>query len=279
MKKIISVLLALLTLFILSVPCFAAAPAKFSITLVSENNDSAVISVDYAGGSSFGAFDFELKYNAKKLKANSAYSGDGMDAFAKYVQKNNGAILTPQINFAVNPIKVSCASTIPFKTVNGKDLCVFSFKKLTKEKINADDLKVVFTSCTSESGATVKTEVSSSISPSGTTVPAKTTTAKTTGQVTSKASAPEKTTTESSASDKTSASSSINVTSSVSSVSEITTDISQTKQTEIQQESAEKGNTKKIIIVAAAAVCMLFVIAAVCIYVVKKTKNSDGEAE
>lgn len=275
MKKIISVLLALLSVFILAVPCFAATPAKFSITLVSEDNTSAVVSVDYAGGSTFGAFDFDLKYNAKKLKANSAYSGDGMDAFAKYVQKNNGAILPPQINFAVNPIKVSCASTIPFKAVNGKDLCVFSFKKLTKEKINADDLNLVFTSCTSENGSTVKTEVSSSLTPSGTTVPAKTTEAKTTAKTTSVASASDKTTS-SSVSDKTSGNVKTTEAASASSVSEIATDNSQITQAENQQENTAKGNTKKIVIVAALAVCMLFVIVAVCIYVVKKTKKADG---
>lgn len=266
MKKIISLFLAALTVFILAVPCFGASTVQFEVKFVSEDNGKAEITLDYAGGSSFCALDFEIKFNDKKLKCDSAVSGDGVDAFAKYVQKSGGAILTPMMNATSNPVKGSMASTIPFKAVNGRDICIVTFKKLGKEKISADDISVTITNCTTEDGTVLKTSVKNTMSTVTTSATAKITQTK----ATSVTSAKDK---------KTSASVSKSETtlSTVTSVTESSTDTKTTETTKPAE--PQKNNTKKIVTVGAATLCMVFIIVAVCIYVVKKTKKQDGEAE
>lgn len=266
MKKFISIFLAALTVFILAIPCFGASPVQFEVKLVSEDNGKAEISLDYAGGSSFCALDFEIKYNDKKLKCDSAVSGDGADAFAKYVQKSGGAILTPVMNATLNPIMGSMASTIPFKAVNGRDICIVTFKKLSKEKISADDITVTVTNCTTDDGTVLKTSVTNTMGTVTTAATAKPTRTKATSVTSAK-------------DNKTSASASKSETAS-STVTSLTESSANSETTETTKPAEpQKNNTKKIVTVGAAALCMAFIIAAVCIYVVKKTKKQDGETE
>lgn len=276
MKKLISLLSAVLIILTLSIPCFALSPAKFNITLVSEDNSTAVVSVDFAGGTAFSNFDFEMKVNEKKLKATSAVTSDNVDAFLKELQMNNNAGMA-----VMNPdtLKATFASTSPYKNTKGKDLFVITFKKLSKEKITADDISVTFSCCGYKDGTSLKVEVTNTIG-SGT-ASSKTTT----------------TTTTTTKSDKTTAAVTKNgttaaTTSAANIPSAASTEISDSSElitngqidpdtiTDIADETAaEENNTnsRKIIAVACAAVFMVIIIVAVCLYVVKKTKKVDGE--
>lgn len=146
MKKTASVLLAFLMLFVMILSCAAANPAKFSVNIVSESDTELVVSLDYDGGSSFQNFDFELKYNADKLKAKEAYDGDGSAAFQMYAKKNGGNAISI-VNKDINPIKGAFAVTVPFKVVQGKDMFIFSFQKLSKQSVTKGDISVNFTTC------------------------------------------------------------------------------------------------------------------------------------
>ena len=285
MKKIFSVLLAFAIAFSLAIPGFAAKAVKFSMKAVSETDSEIVVSVNYDGGASFNCIDFEMTYNEKKLKVTEAYDGDGMEAFSRETKKEGGAVISA-INKDSTPIKGSMATINPFKVTGGRDLFVVKFKKLSKDKVTADDIKIVFTNCADENKQnTVKPEVTNMLAAGSKQPATSASNAVTPTEKTSASQKDDKTTVV--VSDPTSQKSETTVSS-----SEAETDVSQQTVTEKTGESEEdetlnvvssetekaqekSSNTKKVIIIAAAAVCILFVAAAVCVYISKKSKKEE----
>ena len=285
MKKVFSVLLAFAVAFSLAIPGFAAKAVKFSLKAVSETDSEIVVSVNYEGGASFNCIDFEMTYNEKKLKVTEAYDGDGMDSFSRETKKEGGAVISA-INKDTNPVKGSMATINPFKVVSGKDLFTVKFKKLAKDKVTTDDLKIVFTNCADENKQnTVKPEVTNMLASGGKQPATSASNAVTPTEKTSASQKNDKTTEV--VSDPTSQKSETTV-----SASETETDVSGQTGTEENGESKEEvthdnissetektqkksSNTKKVIIIAAAAVCILFVAAAVCVYLSKKSKKEE----
>lgn len=296
MKRFISVLLVGMMLMLLAVPCFAADTAKFIVRVVSETNSEVVISVDYDGGASFACYDFELKYNEKKLSVKSAVDGDGYYAFEKNVKSNDGAAMSA-INSKSNPIKATMATTEPFKAVKGNDLVKVTFKKLSKDKITSSDISLKFTNCQTADFGNLKTDVKISISASSdtnTTASTVKTTVKTTDKATDKTTdkASDKTTVsgavdpskQSETSETVSAQTNENDTPSQGEDVQLPDDVEVNgsdadTEAESTDENTNKQNVNKIIVVAAAALCMIIIIVAVCIYVAKKTKVSSEEQD
>lgn len=274
MKRFVSVLLTVLMIFMLAVPAFAADAAKFRINVVSETDNEISITIDYEGGATFSCYDFELKYNAKKLSVKTAFDGAGFDAFSKNTKLNGGAVIST-INSNSNPIKATCATTEPFKVVNGKDLAVINFKKLSSDKVSASDISLVFTNCQTAEFKDVKTVVESGLSGktdggASTSADKNTAANKTdaeTDAAVSKAQSTGKDASEAQADNA--ADQTADTWHCVQDGDRVTSD------NEDAETENEEGSNKKVIVVAAAAVCMLFVIAAVCVYVVKKTKKDD----
>lgn len=281
MRKILSVLLAASIAFMLAIPCFAIKAAKFSVKTVSETDGEIVVSVDYEGGSTFSCFDIEMTYNEKKLKVTEAYDGDGLEAFIRDAKKNEGAMVASVINKDKNPIKDSMAITASFRVVDGKDLFVAKFKKLSKDKVTADDIDVKFTNCATQ---TEKVQASVSNLIGGGTAASKAPV--TTSKAVQPSKSPENSTAQTDKTENksdTTVSEKTDVKSSEAS-SEIKTDPTSQEGSENAEqelvteeiqpdETAKTDNTKKIIVVAAAVVCVLFVIAAVCVYISKKKKD------
>lgn len=269
MKKFISVIIAAVMAFCMFIPAFAADKAKFGVTLVSEDDSKAVVSVDYNGGSTFNCLDFEVKLSGR-LKVEKCENGAGLRNFKIYVDDLNTEDATlSSFNKDSNPIAFTFATTADFKAVNGKDLLVITLKKTTKDKLTADDVKLTVTNCgvSSASGGAdpigtsitqlgEKTDGGSAAAPGqvGTTVSKteKSDVSVTTTSVTEKS---EQTTTE-------------NADSSVSKKSETDKTDSGT--------SSKLNDKKKIVIIAAAAVCMLLVIAAGVVFIAKKAKKEDA---
>ena len=286
MKKLLSVLLAVSMIFMLAIPCFAAKAAKFSVKKASETDSEIVVSVDYEGGSTFSCFDIEVTYNEKKLKVTEAYDGDGLDAFIRDAKKNEGAMVASVINKDNNPIKDSMAITASFKVVDGKDLLVVKFKKLSKDKITADDVKVVFTNCATQTEK-VQASVSNLIGGGTAASQAPVTTSKAAQPTknpeastapTDKTEKNSDTAVSEKTDDKSSEASSEAKTDAAekSEITEAESEIAaESSQTETLSETEKPSNTKKIIAISAAAVCVLFVIAAVCIYISKKNKKEE----
>lgn len=265
MKKLISVLLMCAISVLLAVPCFAANTAKFNINVVSESNREIEISIDYEGGTAFACYDFEMEYNAEKLKVSSAIEGNGWDSFAKNTKLNGGAVIST-INSNGDPIKGTCATTEPFKVVNGKDLVVVKFIKQTKDKINASDIKLKFTNCQTSDFQNIKVSVTNSLATAVSDTDAGT-------------SAEKKTEENNTAKTDKSESTDKNILTSEEQVTDIENTVGESETvSELSEQNEENinGNSKKIVVVASAAVCMLFIIVGVCAYVAKKAKN-DAE--
>ena len=147
MKKFISVIIAAVMAFCMFIPALAADKAKFGVTLVSEDDSKAVVSVDYNGGSTFNCLDFEVKLSGR-LKVEKCENGAGLRNFKIYVDDLNTEDATlSSFNKDSNPIAFTFATTADFKAVNGKDLLVITLKKTTKDKLTADDVKLTVTNC------------------------------------------------------------------------------------------------------------------------------------
>lgn len=142
MKKILCFISVCVMLMLSTVTSSAAAESKFKLRLVSENDSQAVISLDFEGGTSFSAIDFNVEVNTKKVKVTDIVDGKGMMNFKMQAQ---AAVSQPNIK---GDIAMVTAAMIPgYRNVDGEDLFVITLKKLTKEKITADDIKIVFTNC------------------------------------------------------------------------------------------------------------------------------------
>lgn len=270
MKKLISILSAAAIMLMLAVPCFAAGTAKFSINVISETDTQLSISIDYEGGSAFACYDFELKYNDKKLSVVSAIEGDGWERFAKDSKINGGAVIS-SINPTDNPIKGTCATTNPFVVIDGKDLALITFKKLVKEKVTSSDITLKFTNCQTVEFETLKTDIKSMLADTPVTSASSGLTDKKTENSVSQSNGTEATPSEDKNSEsKDDVSADVNPDLTEKEVGE------ELSAAETENNSENTSNTKKIVVVAAAAICMVFVIAAVCVYLIKKSKN-DGE--
>lgn len=142
MKKILCFISVCVMLMLSTVTSSAAAESKFKLRLVSENDSQAVISLDFAGGTSFSAIDFNVEVNTKKVKVTDIVDGKGMMNFKMQAQ---AAVSQPNIK---GDIAMVTAAMIPgYRNVDGEDLFVITLKKLTKDTITADDIKIVFTNC------------------------------------------------------------------------------------------------------------------------------------
>ena len=264
MKKLISIFLMCVISVLLAVPCFAANVSKFNINVVSESNKEIKISIDYEGGTAFACYDFEIEYNTKKLNVSSAIEGTGWDNFAKNTKRNGGAVIST-INSNVYPIKGTCATTEPFKVVDGKDLVVVTFTKQTKDKIEASDITVKFTNCQTFDFQNIKASVTNSLAAAV--------------SDTDDGSSAEKQTEENNTEKTDESVNSENIPSESEEKvedTEIAVGESETASELIKQNEENNDNSKKIVVIAAAAVCMLFIIIGVCAYVAKKAKN-DAE--
>lgn len=251
-------------------PAFAADNSRFGVTVVSESDTKAVVSIDFNGGTAFNCLDFEVKLSGR-VSVTDCSNGAGLRNFKIYVGDLGTQDATvSSFNKDSNPIKFTFATTVGFKAVNGKDLLVITLKKNTADKLTASDVKLTVTNC-GISGANAtsaiiinttvtqigdKTDVAPATVPgqAGTTV-AKTTTAKN-GETT--------VTTTSDSQD-------------VTSRTEVTDSQSETTTAEETSSENKSSSRNKIIIIAALALSMIAVIAAGVIYIARKYKKEDNE--
>ncbi|MBP9989748.1 MAG: hypothetical protein KBT46_09665 [Ruminococcus sp.] len=276
MKKIISFLISLTMIVVLAIPALAADTIKFNITLVSENDTQAVITVDYAGGPSFNSLDFELSFS-KKLILENAVKSDGLKKFQDAVEES-GSMMVALVNKDTNPAKVAVATVTNFKPDYGKDLFKFTFKKLSKGKLTANDIKINVTNCglsesagkTKELSAVVSSDLGKAITSSINTTQA--------NKVTSVSSV------QNNAENSTTASSVISETQTTESVTEEITNVIQEteKGNKVEDkivEVAKSPEKRKIVVIALVAACLLLIIIALIIIFAKKSKKSDSKDE
>lgn len=273
MKKIISLVIAAVTAFCLCIPAFAAQSATFAVNVISEDDKSAVVSVDFKGGAAFNCLAFEITLS-KRLSVEKSASGAGMRNFKIYVQDMGTGMenyIIMSFNDNANPMMFTFATLVGFKAVNGNDLIVLTLKKSSAGKLTADDFKLKVTNCgLSGSDATsvvpINTEVvqiggTSNVKTSAAAGQAGTTVAKT------NASARAETTTE------------VEATTGSSQPSGELTSVAGESVSEKSTESPTEKSTdkRKIIIVGAAALVVLAFIVAAVIVIARKAKKEDAE--
>lgn len=271
MKKIISIFIAVATVFCLCLPVLAAESATFSVNVVSESDTKAVVSIDFEGGAAFNCLDFEVELS-KRLSVEKCATGAGLRNFKIYANDLNsdlGDTVIMSFNKDSNPIKFTFASITGFKAVNGKDLLTLTLKKTSSDKLKSDDVKLTVSNC-GTSGSTADSVI---------TVEAKTiqiggsSEVKTSAAAGQAGTAVEKTASATKAGETTAV-----TTTAVSSEpsKESTTTVAESA-TESSSDSTDSKTTdkKKIVIVAAAALIVLAVIVAGVAVIAKKAKKDN----
>ena len=161
MKKILCLVFACVLLMLSAVTASAANVSNFNLTLVSQTDSQAVLTFDFAGGTSFSALDFDVKVNASKVKVVEIEEGDALFSFRKQ------ATVISQSNVDITPAKVTAAMIPGYRNVNGKDLFKITVKKLTKENLTADDITIVITNCADDKYNLIGTSITSDLPKAG----------------------------------------------------------------------------------------------------------------
>lgn len=270
MKKSISVIIAAVMALCMIIPAFAVETSRFGVNVVSENDKTAIVSIDYNGGTAFNCLDFDVKLS-NRVSITDCANGAGLRNFKIYVGDLGTQDATiSSFNKDSNPVKFTFATTVGFKATNGKDLLVLTLKKSSADKLTSNDVKLTVTNCgisgtkagdVKTIGTTV-TQIGDKVSDNqtipgqaGTTATVKTTAVSTTAE-----------TTQTGSSDKT--------------TENKTTEVSENGST-VEKKNAENDgksvDRNKIIIIGALAISMIAVIAAGVVYIAKKAKKEDNE--
>lgn len=157
MKKLISVIICLLmVLSLLPFTVSAADEIDFTLRIKEETDNELTLTLDYDGGTGFSALDIDITFDRIRLELKSCTKGEGYTAFEKYLDEQNAASIS-SINSNGNPVKVSMANTLGFKSVNGKKSVVtLKFAKVPGTKFAKEDVTLEFTNCQTSSFTDIK---------------------------------------------------------------------------------------------------------------------------
>lgn len=258
MKKILCLVTVCVMLMLTTVTSSAASDAKFKLKIVSETDTQAVVSLDYEGGASFAAIDFTVEPNKDKAEVTKITDGKGMISFKMQAQ---AVISQPNVK---NGKGLVTAAMIPgYRNVDGEDLFVITLKKLTKDPLTADDIKIVFSNCQDSSLNNIKPVVTCEFSSSSSVEES------TSGASATQVSGTQTDKTEESISDNSQ------------SVTEAVTSGDENTQDQTKEETAEnkKGSNKTVIIIVSVISAVAVGGGAAVTYIFMKKKNSDSDPE
>ena len=164
-KKIAAALLCvLMILSFIPFTVSAAESAAFKICVSSQDSKSVTITLDFADGSGFCALDASIKFNNLKLSLESCQFASGFAAFKNYAEKE-GAMMIFDANDKDNPVKVSIASTTPFKKINNDgSILKIKFSKIEGANIAESDIALTIENCADASYEDIKASVSYDLS-------------------------------------------------------------------------------------------------------------------
>lgn len=159
MKKLISLVISVVMVMLTVVTASAANVAKFNITLVSETDKEAVVSIDFNGGTGFSGFDFDVQLDSKRVEVVSAENGKG---FLNFQKQASAAFAL--INPDSNPVKGTMVAMPAYRNVeDSKELFVITLKKLSKEPLTNDDFKIVITNCVDSNYNIIETSLTTDL--------------------------------------------------------------------------------------------------------------------
>lgn len=158
MKKFFALIISVVFVMLTCVTASAESVANFNITLVSETDTQAVITIDFDGGTGFSGLDFDMKVDSKKVKVTGAEKGAGFVNFEK--QAGTAFAL---ININADPIKATALTLNSFRVVDGKDIFKITLKKLTKDKLDSDDVVIDITNCVDSAQQPIKVSLTTDL--------------------------------------------------------------------------------------------------------------------
>lgn len=158
MKKFFALIISVVFVMLTCVTASAESIANFNITLVSETDTQAVITVDFEGGTGFSGLDFDMKVDSKKVKVTGAEKGAG---FANFEKQAGTAFAL--ININADPIKATALTLNSFRVVDGKDIFKITLKKLTKDKLDSDDVVIDITNCVDSAQQPIKVSLTTDL--------------------------------------------------------------------------------------------------------------------
>lgn len=158
MKKFFALIISVVFVMLTCVTASAESVANFNITLVSETDTQAVITIDFEGGTGFSGLDFDMKVDSKKVKVTGAEKGAG---FANFEKQAGTAFAL--ININADPIKATALTLNSFRVVDGKDIFKITLKKLTKDKLDSDDVVIDITNCVDSAQQPIKVSLTTDL--------------------------------------------------------------------------------------------------------------------
>lgn len=140
MKKFISLIVSVVLIMLTVITASAAEEAFLNVTLVSETEKDAVVTVDFNRGVGFSAMDMEFSLDDKRVSVVSVEEGKG---FANFSKKSGTAFA--MIGDDMSKPRASFVTIEPFRVVDGKDLLIIKIKKLSPETLSYKDFNVEIT--------------------------------------------------------------------------------------------------------------------------------------
>lgn len=138
----------------------AADSAAFKICVAAQDSKSITVTLDCTNNAGFCAFDASLKYNNLKLSLEDCQFASGFAAFKKYVDSQSGLTIF-NANSDINPVKISIATTVPFKVIDGDGAIIkIKFSKIENAKISESDIELTVDNCQNGNFEDIKTSVS-----------------------------------------------------------------------------------------------------------------------
>ncbi|MBQ5591820.1 MAG: hypothetical protein IIU80_02640 [Clostridia bacterium] len=158
MKKFFALIVSVVLVIMTCVTASAESVANFNITLVSETDSEAVVTLDFNGGTGFSGLDFDMTVDSKRVKVTGAEKGAG---FANFEKQAGTAFAL--ININADPIKATVLTLNAFRIVDGKELFKITLKKLTKDKLDSDDLVIDITNCVDAAQQPIKVSLTTDL--------------------------------------------------------------------------------------------------------------------
>ena len=138
----------------------AAESADFKICIAEQDGKSVTITLDFAGGTGFSAFDASVDYNNLKLTLEDCQFASGFASFKEYIEGEGGMTIF-NANSKEDPIKVSIATTVPFKIINNDGAILkMKFSKIEGVNVSDDDISLSIENCQNADFTDIKANVS-----------------------------------------------------------------------------------------------------------------------
>lgn len=265
MKKILSLALSVFLVMLTCITVSAESVANFNITLVSETDSQAVITFDFNGGTGFSGLDFDMTVDSSKVKVVSAEKGAGFANFEK-----QGGTAFALININATPIKATALTLNSFRVVDGKDIFKITLKKLTKEKLDSDDVVINITNCVDSAQQPIKASLTTDLQGEKNETPSSSAAVAPTDATEAPSSVPTDAT-------DTQFTNSIDGTSGEVIDIENPSDSEEINEDTPDENDGDNEKNSKGIIIAVCAVAFVAVVGAVVIVVMKKKKSDIGE--